>query len=515
MRNAVLLLAFLLTLSLHAQPGAVTEASIKKETRFIEAKREALLGKTEKAIGMFKELVAEVPEMDAAQFELGRLQFAAGDTEAAIDALRKAYAQRPSEVYAAFLAELYQASGRHGEGADLFAELLKRDPDNETYYLEQAAFQVRAQDIKGAIATYNQLENRIGVNLELARHKHALYLGQGDVKRAEKELTALVESRPEQLQYQHMLAGFYTSQGDEAKARRVYEEILRQQPADVKAQLALQDVSPAKPTAGGDAELLALLGRTDVDINLKVGKLLPLVNQLARTQDAAQGQRAVALAAELRRVHPDEAKAAAIQGDIFFHTGQLARAAEAYAATLELDDSVYPVWEQLLGTLYLDNQTVKLRQYAEEALEVYPNRPAVYVHYALGEALRADFEEAGSLLDQARIMVSSQPDALAALSEFNTAISALKEGSNTTAVNPAKLPGGPAGPLAFLLANMDNAAALLAYDTPENTNALFLEFLGDAHAENGDKAAAAAAYARAKAAGSKSSTLRSKSAKVQ
>lgn len=515
MRNAMLLFTFLLSLVISAQPGQLTEATIKKETRFIEAKREALLGKTEKAIGMFKELVADVPEMDAAQFELGRLEFAAGDTEAAIDALRKAYAQRPSEVYAAFLAELYQASGRHGEGAALYATLLKKDPSNEAYYLERAAFLVRAQNIKGAIATYNQLEDRIGINLELARHKHALYLGQGDVKRAEKELTTLVDSRPEKLQYRHMLAGFYTSQGDKGKARKVYEDILRLQPADVKAQLALQEVNPSKPSSGGDAELLALLGRSDVEIDLKVGKLLPLVNQLARTQDAGQGQRAMALAAELRRVHPDEAKAAAIQGDIFFHTGQLAKAAAAYETTIELDDTVYPVWEQLLGTLYLDNQTMKLRSFAEEALDVYPNRPAVYVHYALGEALRANYDEAKSLLDQARLMVSNQPDAIASLSEFSAAIGALKNGDSLTEVDLTKLPGGQEGPLGFLLLNKDDAAALLAYDTPANTNALFLEFLGDAHAGKGDKAAAAKAYARAKAGGSKSVALRSKSAKVQ
>ncbi|MEM9929811.1 MAG: tetratricopeptide repeat protein, partial [Bacteroidota bacterium] len=230
---------------------------------------------------------------------------------------------------------------------------------------------------------------------------------------------------------------------------------------------------------------------------------------------ARQGQRAMALAAELRRVHPDEAKAAAIQGDVFFHTGQLKEAAKAYEATLELDDTVYPVWEQLLGTLYLDNQVVKLRKFAEEALDVYPNRPAVYVHYALGEAQRANFSEASSLLDQARLMVSNQPEALAALSAFSEAITALKEGNAQADIEVGKLPGGTKGPLGFLVANQGNATALAAYDKPENTNALFLEYLGDALAKSGDKAAAAKAYARAKAAGSKSTVLRGKSARVQ
>lgn len=513
MRTALLLCLYFFSVPLFAQVEP-TESNIKQQTSFIEAKREALLGKTEKAISMFKDLLELSPEMDAAHFELGRLQYAAGNTEDAIDHLKKAYDKRSSEVYASFLAELYQASGRHKEGAELYGELIKRNPDEADYYLERAAFLVRAQDIKGAIGAYNQLEDRIGINIELARLKHSLYLGQGDQKRAEKELTVLVESQPENLRFRHMLAGYYVSQKEATKAKRAYEEILQLQPADVKAQLALQDVSPQK-SSGNDAELMALLGRSDVDIDLKVGKLLPLVNEVAQTQDAEKGKRAEMLAAELWRVHPDEAKAAALQGDVFFHTGRLKEAAAAYRATIELDDTVYPVWEQLLATLYLNNETMELRKYAEEALDVFPNRPAVYVHYALGEAFRSNFSEANSLLNQAQLMISGQPESKAALAQLSLALAGLEAGDATAKIDLARLPGGKEGPLAFLISNGGKASALVAYDTAENTNALFLEMLGDAYAKSGDKAAAAQAYARAKATGSKSSNLRGKMTKVQ
>lgn len=510
MRHATLFLLFCLSTGLFAQPGTVTEATINAEKGYIEAKREALLGKTDKAIVMFRGLVEEAPNNDAFLFELGRLQYAAGDTDAAIESLKKAYAIRSSEVYAAFLADLFQSSGRHKEGAELYAGLIKSYPGAEGYYLERAAFLVRAQDIKEAIAVYNQLESRIGVNPELTRRKHALYLGQGDVKRAEKELTTLIAAQPDALNHRHLLAGFYVSQGEKAKARKTYQEILSLQPADVRAQLALQDVNPNKPAASGsDDELMALLGRTDVGIDLKIGKILPLVQQLAGTQVQGEGQRAMALATELRRVHPDEAKAAAIQGDIYFHTGQLTEAAEAYRATLELDDTVYPVWEQLLATLYLDNQITELRRYAEEALDIFPNRPVVYVQYALGELLRADFDEAGGLIEQARLMVSGQPEAAIQLEALAEAVTTLAAGKSAK-VDSKLLPGGAEGPLGFLLAKSKDATALQAYDTPGNTNALFLEYLGDALTANGNKTEATKAYQRAKAAGSKSGTLRGK-----
>lgn len=510
MRRLLYPFFFLFAFSLAAQPGSQTEAAVQREAEYIAAKREALLGKTEKAIALFRELIGSEPDNDALLFELGRLQHAEGDTEAAIDALKRAYGQRPDEVYAAFLAELYQASGRYGEGAELYAGLIKRNPGTEAYYLEQAAFLVRAQEIKEAVAVYNELENRIGVNAELTRLKHALYLGQGDTKRAEKELLNLIDAQPGELSHRHLLAGFYVSQGDKAKARKTYEDILKAEPADVRAQLALQDVSAGGATAApDDDELLRLLGRTDVDIDLKIGKILPLVQQLARTQDAKKGQRAMALAAELRRVHPDEAKAAAIQGDLFYHTGQLTKAAAAYRVTLELDDTVYPVWEQLLGTLYLSNQITDLRRYAEEALDIYPNRPAIYVNYALGEALRADFDAADGLLEQARLMVGGQPEAAAQFDAIGAAFAALRNGEGKI-TDPERLPGGQSGPLGFLIANGSDLSQLRAGDAPENTNALFLEYLGDALRKAGDKAGAAGAYQRAKAAGSKSTTLRRK-----
>lgn len=510
MRPHLLLPLLLCTYWLSAQ-GEVSEQQVKQETQFIEAKREALLGKTEKAIELFRVLLEEDKNNDAALFEISRLEYAAGNAGAAIKPLQQAYGIRPNEVYAAFLAELYRATGRYSDGAELYASLISANPTEPENYLERAAFQVRDQDIKGAIATYNQLEERIDVNAELARRKHALYLGSGDKKRAERELTALIEAFPTQLDYRHLLAGYYSSQDDDKAARKVYEEILAIEPADVRAQLALQDAAPQNADAtGDDAELLALLGRTDIDLDLKIGKLLPLIQQVASTNDRQLADRALTLTAELRRVHPDAAKAAAIEGDLYYHSGRLAEAAAAYRATLELDDTVYPVWEQLLASLYLNNEIVALREYAEEALDIFPNRPSIYVHYALGEAFRGDFSEAESLLQQAQLMVSGSPESAAAVQEIASAIAALQSAGGAAAkIDTDLLPGGADGPLAVYLAQQNNpdAETLSATDHELNTNALLLELMGDTRSAAGDREAAAKLYNRAKAAGSKSTTL--------
>ncbi len=513
MRTALLLLLFCFASLLPAQ-AEMTEKQVNMQKQFIEAKREALLGKTDDAISMFQAILETDPANDPALFELARLQYAAGNTSPAIEALKKAYAIRQNEVYAAFLAELYQSAGRYQDGAALYAGLVDRNPAQPENYLEQAAFLVRAQDIKGAVKVYEDLEDEIGVNAELSRRKHALYVGSGDLKRAERELEALIEAFPQVVEYRHLLAGFYRSQEEEKKAREVYSEILRLQPADVRAQLALQDAGRPAGAAGNanDAELMTLLARTDVDLDLKIGKLLPLINQVASTNDRALADRTLALAAELRRVHPDDAKAAAIEGDLYYHSGRLTEAAKAYRATLELDDTVYPVWEQLLATLYLDNQSVDLRTYGEEALDIFPNRPTIYLYTALGEAFRGDFSEARNLLQQAQLMVSANPESTAALEEVALAVTAMENNSGVGELDVARLPGGEAAPLAIYLQQISapNATSLLAIDHPANTNALLLELMGDVSSSTGNKEAAAEFYRRAKAAGSKSTSLAGK-----
>ena len=513
MRNA-LLLPFLLFLSALSAQAEMTEKQVNMQKQFIEAKREALLGKTDDAIGMFEAILDSDPQNDPALFELARLQYAAGNTAPAIEALKRAYAIRPNEVYAAFLAEVYQSAGRYRDGAELYAQLIERNPAEPENYLEQAAFLVRAQDIKGAVRVYEDLEDRIGINAELSRRKHALFVGSGDLKRAERELQELIEAFPREVDYRHLLAGFYRSQDDDKSAREVYQEILRIQPADVRAQLALQDAGRPAATspAGSDDELMTLLARTDVDLDLKIGKLLPLINRVASTNDRALADRTLALANELRRVHPDDAKAAAIVGDLYYHSGRLSEAADAYRATLDLDDTVYPVWEQLLATLYLDNQTVDLREYGEEALDIFPNRPSIYLYYSLGEGFRGDFAEARNLLQQAQMMLSANPEASAALETLSAAFTAMETGDVADKIDAEKLPGGPNAPVAVYLDQMadPDAATLLATDHPGNTNALLLELMGDVSSRAGNKDAAADFYRRARAAGSKSPSLAGK-----
>lgn len=529
MRKAQLLSIFLVfAATLTAQPGSMTQAEVNAEKAFIEAKQDILLGNLDEALVKFEEMAKADAENDVLHYEIGRIYYVKEDNTAAERALEKAYKLNPSVAYAGLLSNVYQATGQYKKGAELYGNLandLSRGATRssnagdgyEQLRLQQALFLVKAQEIDKAIGIYNDLQKKIGVTADLSRKKHALYLGKGDHKKAEKELVQLIEAFPRELEYRHLLAGFYNSQNESKKAADVYRAILQLEPADVKAQLALDSNDKVISKPGGDAKLMSLMSQTDVNLDLKIGKLLPMIQVIANTKDQKMAEEAMPLVKEMVRVHPTEAKPLAILGDLYFYSGQIDKAAETYHKTIELDDTVYPVWEQYLHALYLGNQMKKLRSAAEDALDVFPNRPFVSFYYALGEAGRGDFAEAVSLLDQAIFIFNAAGQEQAKMARiYQNIINELKDG-NLPATNPLPIDEGPMSQYLQARKYFDNGSfnqaleILQEADSDRNTNGLLLELLGDTMLKsNGDKTAAALIYERAKKAGSSSKSLNKK-----
>ena len=396
----------LMSLSTVFAQEQVTEEEVNREKLFIEANREKLLGNYDKAVSMLRELNRQDANNAAVAYELGRLLHAQGDIEDAIRYLKSAVDLAPdNEWYLKFLADIYQQEGRNAEGAALYETLAKTSPDDQYVYFRWAYFLVRAQEIDKALKVYDDLEKAIGLNEEIARRRHTLFLGLGDTKRAAKELEHLVEVFPKVLEYKHILAAFYDTQGDTAAARKVYEQILAQDPKDAKAQLAL---------AGGSniqqdelrylAELRPAFERSDVAVDLKISKLYPFITMVAETGNRVIADAALELTTIMESVHSSDAKPFSAAGDLLYHSGRRKEAIQKYRATLERDENVFPVWEQLLTALYEVGDGEGLYKAANDALDIFPNRAIIQYYLALGADATKRYDEALDATSMATMM---------------------------------------------------------------------------------------------------------------
>lgn len=404
-----LLIGSILLISSSAFAQRVSEKDIALQEKFIDASREQLLGNFEKAAKIYEDILKDAPSNDAVAYELARVYDAQDDGEKSLRYIRMAINNAPDNPwYRHFLANLYQKQNKNKEAADVYNELVKKEPLNEEYYYRWAYFLVKANEIEAALKVYDTFEKRIGINEEIIRRKHSLYVGIGNNKKAAEELQRLISAFPSNVEYRHLLAGFYEQIGEEKLARDVYKQILEIAPDDPKASMALAGTSGRQ---SDELEYLRSLQpvfeKPEIGIDLKIGKLLPFIAKVADTGDKKIATAALGLTKILETVHPREAKAYAASADLLYYAGQPKEALAKYKKTLELDDTVFLVWEQLLRILEETRDYAALRQYSEEALDLFPNKALVYYLNGVACAQLDKNNDALNSLQQASMMAGN------------------------------------------------------------------------------------------------------------
>lgn len=414
----------------------VTESQVQRQQIFIEANKDKLLGNYDKAIEAYKNVLKDDPRNHAAAYELARIYDLRSEWNEALRYLKIATENDESnEWYQKLMADVLEKAGRNAEAAKIYETLISRSPANEYYYFKQAFFLVKAGDINGAIKVYDALEAIVGVNEEIVRRKHSLYLGSGDARKAARELERLVEAYPRNIEYRHLLAGFYEQVGNTDKAKEVYKAILQIWPSDSKSNLALagKDVQSNDDIAYLES-LTPIFEKADVELDLKMGKLIPLINKVVDTGDKTLAAAALRLTELLERVHPAQAKTYAASGDLLYYSGQLNEALAKYRKTLQLDKSVFLVWEQMMRIhLQMRNYTT-LQQTSEQAIDLFPNKALAYYFNGVANRKLGLYNDAVAVLDQAFLMAGSDSplklDILVQLGQAKGAIGKFEAANN-------------------------------------------------------------------------------------
>ncbi len=409
LKNSFLFLSLFFCPTLVAQPGTTTESTVQLEEIFIDGTREKLLGNYEKAEAKFREVLQKDPANGAASYELARVYDALKKQDEALSSAKKAVELEPTNVwFRMYFADLCQRNGKDKESAAQYEQLVKMEPKNHEYYFKWAYHLVRASQPSRAIEVYEKLEKLTGVNPEVARHKHTLYMGLGDYKNAGKEIEDLIAAFPNDTEYRHLLAIFYEQIDEKAKARETYQQILRINPNDARAGIAL-----AEEGKSDDIRFLhslkPIFENPNTDIDTKIKEIIPYVSRLAETGDKNLGVTLLALASVIERVHPNSAKAHSVLGDVLYHSGDKMKALDQYQKTLKLNDKVWSVWEQLLY-LYAELKDYdNLIATSEAALDIFPNQALAHYLNGVGYNGKGKHSEASGSLQQALMMSSKNP----------------------------------------------------------------------------------------------------------
>ena len=390
-----------------AQPGSMTESDTELQAVFIEGNREKLLGNWDKAIEKFEAVLEKDRDNAAAAYEMARVYEAKKDLESAEKYASKAVGWDGSnEWYRMYLAEVFQKNNKDNQAASQYEELVTQQPYNEEFYQKWAYYLVRSSQPEAAINVYNELEKKVGIHEESIRHKHTLYMGMGNTKMAAAELEKLIEKFPNNASYWHLLGIFYEQVDEKAMAKDIYKKILEINPEDARAKIALAEESKGNDDVRFLNSLKPVFEDSKTDIDTKIKEIFPYVNELASNGDKNIGTTLLALTSVLATVHPDDAKSHSVLADVLYYTGQPDKALEQYRKTLELDNSKWAVWEQMLY-IYADKKDYdNLVKASENALDIFPNQATAYYMNGAGFNGKGGYKEALNSLQQALIMSS-------------------------------------------------------------------------------------------------------------
>ncbi len=394
------------------QARRVPEEEVNRQSSFIEAERERLLGHYDKAVQKYKQFIDKYGDEPAAWYGLARALQAKGDAQGALDAAAKAVGlDAANEWYKILLADIYESLGQSADAVKVYAVLCKQSPQDIRFLDKLAHLQVLAGQPREALRTLEQLEKITGVTEATADKKHLIYLGLGDVKKAVGELQKLVNAYPTRVVYRHRIAQVYESVGDKAAACKVYEEILRIAPDDEVAKLAL--LAGQRGSSGSVLpELRALkpiFEDPKVSIDGKVKQVLPYFSRMEQGLPAEAIALLLELGEVLIKVHPEEAKAWSLSGDLYYHANRYDDALERYRRCLKLSPRIFSVWANTLEILYLQERFDELLRLSETAMDDFPNQPLAYYYYGVAALEQGRPEEALPPLEQAGIMVGNNP----------------------------------------------------------------------------------------------------------
>ena len=155
--------------------------------------------------------------------------------------------------------------------------------------------------------------------------------------------------------------------------------------------------------------LKPIFSRPAESIDIKIKALFPYIAKVAETREPRLSAATIELADMLCAAHPNDAKAYSIKGDLLYYAGQPQEALTAYKKTIELDESVFAVWEQML---YIHAETADynaLIKTADDAIDLFPNQAKAHYFYAIGQTEKENHNDAVMALRQAALMTRKNP----------------------------------------------------------------------------------------------------------
>jgi tetratricopeptide (TPR) repeat protein len=368
-------------LGANAQTGILTEEQrLAFDKVFFKAMKEKMQGNLNEADFAFREAIVLDKENANVYYQIAEINYIKKNIKEALRFAQVAVQLNPKNIwYSNLLADLYKSNREYEKSANLYLQMYDNLKPELNYLYEAATNYFYVGKYKKSIKVLDRIEKLIGPREEVIIKKEQIYLQSNKINKAIAEVERLIKYYPD-LKYKGMLADLYLSKKDDKKAIAIYNDILKEDPNNGYANIALCDYY--KSLGKNDlaySYLKKAIGSPDMEVKYKIQVLVSYVTPIAEGEKRKQAYELIDI---FKQANKGDASAMMLKGDLLLQDKKYAEARLEYLASTKLDFNNFAVWQQILFCDQELNNNEFLLADCDEALANFPTEPLFYNYKA-------------------------------------------------------------------------------------------------------------------------------------
>lgn len=370
-------------------------------------------GRYDEALEQFNKCLSIRQDDDAVYYALSQIYLIKDNYEKSSESIQKAAELDPENTwYIQELAYMFYEMGDFPNSVKNFAKLVEIEPRNIDWLYGYAEALVKNGETMKAVQALDKTEEQVGPAPQFTIQKYQLYMEAGDSDAAIKELEEGQKKFPKDAQIIATMVDHYFRNNEYAKAIEKLEELVVADPTNGRAHLALADIYRQQGRKDeAYKELFEAFPSEDVNLDTKMQVLIGI-----HDANESVDPEALQLVDLLIKTYPDQAKPYSIKGDFMLKMGDEKGALDAYRKALEFDNSLYPIWNQVLIMEYQAGEFELLYTDSKKCLELFPTMSIVYLLNGVSANQLKHHDDALESLESGIELVINDP---AMKAEFN------------------------------------------------------------------------------------------------
>ncbi len=343
----------------------------------------AIREKTSSHLLLAQDYFKRILELDhtnhATLYELAQLAYNNNQVDEAKEYIEQAITINSENPYYWLLsANIYQQQKNYILLNYALDNLIRLKPDKSEYLFDKANALFLSNQLKESLNVYTKLEQLEGLNDELLAAKQRIYLKTGEIDKAAADLESLINQDSSHIKYYLLLAQLYHANDFDNKALSTLYHALKQQDDNHEVLLSIYDILNSKKE---ESKAYPFLKRAFLQKEMPIDQEVALVvKYFEQFPDTSAINKAKELAKISTLIHPADAKSFSLYGDVLFQDNKMDEAEIAYEKAIEINSSVFAVWDQLIRIKLSLNHIESALKTAEKALGLFPNQASLYYY---------------------------------------------------------------------------------------------------------------------------------------